>query len=187
AGAIRHAKRQSAGAPVMLLSPQGRLLDQAVAEQLVRHDRVILVCGRYEGIDERVCRQMVDQELSIGNYVLSGGELAAMVVMDVVCRLIPGALGNNQSAREDSLASGLLKYPQYTRPRDFEQAGVPEVLLSGDHAAIRRWRRRASIVQTLLKRPELLDTAELDANDVAFLKKLQADVQTIIDRHSETL
>lgn len=184
AGAIRSAKQADHEVPVVLLSPQGRLFDHGLARDLAEAKGVILVCGRYEGIDERVCQELVDEELSIGNYVLSGGELAAMVVIDTVSRLIPGTLGNGRSAREDSFAEGVLKHPQYTRPRRSEQGQVPEVLLSGDHEAIRQWRRQAAIVRTFLKRPDLLLDKDMCSEDMAFLRKLQQDIKSILDRHS---
>jgi tRNA (guanine37-N1)-methyltransferase len=184
ARAIGEAKKQYPNAQVVLLSPQGRLFDHGMAGYLADLSSLILVCGRYEGIDERICQDLVDQDLSIGDYVLTGGELAAMVVIDAVSRLIPGALGNKESAREDSFSTGLIKYPQYTRPRAFENREVPEVLLSGNHEAIRQWRRQASIIRTFLKRPDLLWSMPLTSEDVAFLKKLQQDIDLLIDRHT---
>ena len=184
AGAIRQAKGKDPEAGVILLTPQGRLFDHQRAQHLAGLSSLILICGRYEGIDERICQDLVDEELSIGDYVLSGGELAAMVVIDAVSRLIPGALGNEESAQEDSFSTGLIKHPQYTRPRDFEQSQVPEVLLSGNHEAIRRWRRQTSIIRTFLKRPDLLSDMPLSLEDVAFLKKLKRDIERLIDRHS---
>jgi tRNA (guanine37-N1)-methyltransferase len=186
AAAIRQAKEKEREAGVILLTPQGRLFDHQVAQHLARCSSLILICGRYEGIDERICQNLVDEELSIGDYVLSGGELAAMVVIDAVSRLIPGALGNKESAQEDSFSNGLFKHPQYTRPREFEQNQVPEVLLSGNHEAIRRWRRQMSIIRTFLKRPELLTDMSLSVEDVAFLKKLKRDMERLIDRQSST-
>ena len=185
ADAIREAKRQQPTACTVLLTPQGRLFDQTVAHELAEHSSVILVCGRYEGIDERIRAHLVDDELSIGNYVLTGGELAAMVVIDAVTRLVPGALGSEASAQEDSFSDGLLEYPQYTRPRFFEGDSVPEVLLSGNHGAIRDWRRRASLVQTMLKRPDMLVDQTLSKDDMELMKKLQQDIKTIIGKHSE--
>ncbi|MBW1895982.1 MAG: tRNA (guanosine(37)-N1)-methyltransferase TrmD [Deltaproteobacteria bacterium] len=182
--AIREAKEKYPEACTILLTPQGRLFDQRLAEQLLGHTSVILVCGRYEGIDERVREHLVDDELSIGNYVLTGGELAAMVVIDAVTRLVPGTLGSEASAREDSFSCGLLEHPQYTRPRSFEGTDVPEVLLSGNHAAIKEWRQRASIVQTILKRPDLLIGYPLSEDDMDFLKELQQDIKNIIGKHS---
>jgi tRNA (guanine37-N1)-methyltransferase len=184
AGAIRHAKENHPEACTVLLTPQGRLFDNGVARQLAERSGLILVCGRYEGIDERICQDFVDEELSIGDYVLTGGELAAMVVIDTVTRLLPGTLGNEQSAEEDSFSTGLLEYPQYTRPRSFDGSQVPDVLLSGDHGAIRKWRRQASVIRTFLKRPDLLLDMSLTSEDVAFLKELRQDIQAIIEKHS---
>ena len=184
AEAIRHAKKRHPEACTLLLTPQGRLFSQMVAQKLAGYAGLILVCGRYEGIDERIREHLVDDELSIGDYVLTGGELAAMVVIDAVTRLIPGTLGSEDSAQEDSFSNGLLEYPQYTRPRSFEGANVPEVLLSGDHSAIRQWRRHASLVRTLLKRPDLLMDQPLTTGDIWFMKKLQQDIKMIIGKHS---
>jgi len=147
--------------PVILLTPQGRLLCQEVVEELARHERMLLICGHYEGVDERVRQHLVSDEISIGDYVLSGGELAAMVVVDTVVRRLPGALGSEASAAEDSHSDGLLEYPQYTRPQVYRGWEVPEVLLSGNHAQIARWRREQSIMRTLRRRPELLEKANL--------------------------
>lgn len=145
---------------VILLSPQGRTFNQALAAELARESHLILVCGHYEGVDERVREHLVDDELSIGDYVLTGGELAAMVVADAVIRLVPGVLGGELSALDESFSMGLLEYPQYTRPPDFRGWAVPEVLLSGNHGAIARWRRRQALLRTLEQRPDLL-TSEL--------------------------
>lgn len=150
-------------APVMYLSPQGRPLDQAGLLELSCRERMILVCGRYEGVDERLIRAEVDEEWSIGDYVLSGGELAAMVLIDGVTRLLPGALGHEDSASEDSFMQGLLDCPHYTRPEQIDGMEVPPVLLSGDHEKIRRWRLKQSLGRTWLRRPELL--AELALNE----------------------
>jgi tRNA (guanine37-N1)-methyltransferase len=182
--AIRHARKKHPEAYTLLLTPQGRLFNQGVAQELAGCGGIILVCGRYEGIDERVCEHLVDDELSIGDYVLTGGELAAMVVIDTVSRLIPGTLGSEHSAQEDSFSTGLLEYPQYTRPTSFEGTNVPEVLLSGDHGAIRQWRRQTSLLRTLLKRPDLLMDQPLTTGDIEFMKKLRQDVKTIIDKYS---
>lgn len=156
AGAIAAARKRNREAPVVLMSPQGRRLDHGTALSLSRGPGLILVCGRYEGVDERIITRHVDMELSIGDYVLSGGEPAALVVVDAVTRLIPGALGCGESAASDTFARNLLKHPQYTRPREFEGERVPEVLLSGDHEAIGRWRFLASVRRTLERRPDLL-------------------------------
>jgi tRNA (guanine37-N1)-methyltransferase len=155
----------------ILLSPRGATLDQAGVHRLAREPALLLVCGRYEGVDERVTAH-VDEELSIGDYVLSGGELAAMVVIDAVTRLLPGALGNEASPADDSFARGLLEHAQYTRPERFRDAAVPSVLVSGDHGAIARWRRRESLRVTLARRPDLLARAALDDDDRAFLRTL---------------
>ena len=163
--------------PVILLTPQGRLFCQKIAEEVSGHSHLILICGRYEGIDERVREHLVTDEISIGDYVLSGGELAAMVLADVVVRLLPGVLGSEDSARDDSHTTGLLEYPQYTRPEVYRGWSVPEVLLSGNHAQIARWRRQQAILRTLERRPELLDKAGLGVEErtlVGRLKKSQS-------------
>ena len=145
--------------PVILLSPQGRLFCQTTAGELSRQQRLMLICGHYEGVDDRVRQHLATDEISIGDYVLSGGELAAMVVTDAIVRLIPGVLGGEDSARHDSHSDGLLQYPQYTRPAIFRQWSVPEVLLSGNHAQVARWRRQQALQRTLERRPELIDKA----------------------------
>ncbi|WP_278361191.1 tRNA (guanosine(37)-N1)-methyltransferase TrmD, partial [Idiomarina abyssalis] len=147
--------------PVIYLSPQGQKLDHSGVQQLSKNDRMILIAGRYEGIDERVIKQYVDAEWSIGDYVLSGGELPAMVLIDAVSRLIPGVLGHQDSAAEDSFASGLLDCPHYTRPEIYNEQQVPPVLLSGDHEKIRRWRLQQSLGKTWLQRPELIHSLAL--------------------------
>jgi len=157
---------------VLLLTPQGRTFDQPLAWELSRMGQIILICGRYEGVDERIRTSSVDLELSIGDYVLSGGEMAAMVVMDAVSRLVPGVLGGERSAQEDSFEEGLLEYPQYTRPRVFKNKEVPAVLLSGDHEKIRVWRRTESLKRTLERRPDLLEKAKLTEEDKRILAKL---------------
>jgi len=157
---------------VLLLTPQGRTFDQPLAWELSRMEQIVLICGRYEGVDERIRTSSVDLELSIGDYVLSGGEMAAMVVMDAVSRLVPGVLGGERSAQEDSFEEGLLEYPQYTRPRVFKNKEVPAVLLSGDHEKIRVWRRTESLKRTLERRPDLLGKAKLTEEDKRILAKL---------------
>lgn len=157
------------GAPVVLLSPQGRLFRQEVAEELAAQERLVLICGHYEGVDERVREHLITDELSIGDYVLTGGEIPAMVVVDSVVRLLPGAVGSKESIRTDSLSSGLLQYPLYTRPADFRGWRVPDVLLSGNHQEIARWRRRQSLLRTLERRPDLLERAELTEAEVTEL------------------
>ena len=158
---------------VLLLTPQGRTFDQPLAWELSRTEQIILICGRYEGVDERIRTSSIDLELSIGDYVLSGGEMAAMVVMDAVSRLVPGVLGGERSAQEDSFEEGLLEYPQYTRPRVFKNQEVPAVLLSGDHEKIRVWRRTESLKRTLERRPDLLEKAKLTEEDKRILAKLR--------------
>src|SRR5690606_31140328 len=146
------------------MSPQGTPLQQARVAQLAQEPRLVIICGHYEGMDERVYR-LADEEISIGDYILTGGELPAMVVVDAIARLIPGVLGEDASAREDSFSDGLLEYPQYTRPVEFRGMRVPEVLLSGDHERIRRWRRKQSLRRTLERRPDLLFKANLSDED----------------------
>jgi tRNA (guanine37-N1)-methyltransferase len=147
----------AAGLDVVLLSPQGRLFDQQIAREFSRRARVVLICGRYEGIDERVAEHLVSDELSIGDYVLSGGEIPAMVVVDAVTRLLPGALGCEQSAETESFVSGLLDYPHYTRPAEYRGYRVPDVLLSGHHAEIEAWRRRKAVEKTTRRRSDLIE------------------------------
>jgi tRNA (guanine37-N1)-methyltransferase len=155
--------------PIVLLTPQGRIFDQEVAVELARHDRLILICGHYEGVDARVHEHLATDEISIGDYVLSGGELAAMVVVDAVVRQIPGVLGSPLSSADDSFAEGLLEYPQYTRPADFRGMGVPEVLMSGNHGEIARWRRQQSLLRTARRRPDLLVRADLTKEEKQWL------------------
>ena len=171
--------RQARGTPdaVIVLSPQGRQFDQAEAARLsgIRDGgaHLVLLCGRYEGMDERVLDLVGAEELSIGDYVLSGGELAALVVIDAVSRLVPGVVGDDQSVQEDSFSSGLLDHPHYTRPAEFAGKAVPDVLLSGHHAEVRKWRRKAALARTLDRRPDLLESAALDEGDRAALDELR--------------
>ena len=167
--AIRAARSELGSAKVIYLSPQGRMLDQRGAVELAAVEQLILVAGRYEGIDERLLETEIDEEWSIGDYVLSGGELAAMVLIDAVTRLLPGALGDAQSAQQDSFSDGLLDCPHYTRPEDYEGRLVPEVLLGGNHAAIRRWRLQQSLGRTWLRRPDLLQTRTLNKEQQTLL------------------
>jgi len=160
--------------PIILLSPQGRVLTQAIARELSQRTRLALVCGRYEGVDERVRRHLATDELSIGDYVLTGGELPALVLIDCVVRLLPGVLGDADAAEEDSHAHGLLEYPHYTRPADYRGWQVPDVLLSGDHARITAWRRRQSLLRTLQQRPDLLAGADLSDEQRHILDSLSA-------------
>ena len=154
--AVESIKKQGVG-PIILLTPQGRLFSQQIAKEFSTYSHLILICGRYEGVDERVREHLVTDEISIGDYVLSGGELVAMVVVDAVVRLLPGVLGSEASLADDSHVDGLLEYPQYTRPAVYRGWSVPEVLLSGDHAQIASWRRKQAIQRTQERRPELLD------------------------------
>jgi tRNA (guanine37-N1)-methyltransferase len=167
--------RDAAEVPVILLSPQGRALDQKVVRDLAGEREVILICGHYKGVDERIRRYLATDEISVGDFVLTGGELGAMVIIDSVTRLLPGVLGDFASAETDTFYSGLLEYGQYTRPRDFRGHGVPEVLLSGDHEAIRLWRRQDSLRKTLQRRPDLLASADLTVEDRRILKELKAE------------
>ena len=160
---------------MVLLSPQGRPFTQAEAERLGRLEHVVLLCGRYEGMDERVRELVATEELSIGDYVLSGGELAALVVVDAVSRLVPGVVGDEQSVAQDSFSRGLLDYPHYTRPAEFAGHRVPDVLLSGHHADVRRWRRKAALARTLDRRPELIATAALDEEERALLDEIRRE------------
>ena len=159
--------------PVILLSPQGRTFTQGVAEELARHRRIALICGRYEGVDERVKEGLVTDEISIGDFVISGGELAAAIIVDAVTRLQPGALGCDMGAFEDSFATGLLEYPQYTKPPAYRGARVPDILASGDHAKVARWRREQALLRTWLRRPDLLNSAPLSDPDRKYLERLK--------------
>jgi tRNA (guanine37-N1)-methyltransferase len=189
---IRNASRET----VILLSAQGKRFTQATARRLATLERVVLICGRYEGVDERVSQMLADDELSIGDYVLSGGELGAAIIVDAVVRLLPGVLGHADSSRYESFgegdegadektedgvprsthgAGGLLDYPHYTRPAEFRGVAIPEVLGNGDHSVIRKWRRRAALAKTLANRPDLLEAAELDGESRAYLAELNRD------------
>jgi tRNA (guanine37-N1)-methyltransferase len=156
---------------VVLTSPQGTRFSQPLAERLAGVPRLLIVCGRYEGVDERI-RARIDEEISIGDYVLSGGEVAALVIIDAVARLVPGVVGDEQSVAEDSFSRGLLDFPHYTRPAEWNGDKVPEVLLSGNHAAIRRWRKREALARTVLRRPDLLAAAALDEEEQELLREL---------------
>ena len=167
--------RARRGAPdaVVLLTPQGRPFTQAEAQRVSGLSHVVLLCGRYEGMDERVRELVATEELSIGDYVLSGGELAALVIVDAVSRLVPGVVGDEQSVEEDSFSRGLLDYPHYTRPAEFAGLKVPDVLLSGHHAEVRRWRKKQALARTLARRPELIDEAALDDEERALLREIR--------------
>lgn len=179
--AIEGVLGESPSCPVVLLTPQGRLFTQSVALEYAQLERLALICGRYEGVDERVRQHLVTDELSIGDFVLTGGELPALVVIDAVARLLPGVLGDPEGAREDSHATGLLEYPHYTRPSDFRGWQVPEVLLSGDHGRIGRWRREQALRRTFLRRRDLLQRADLDQADREFISRLSAAENSALD------
>ena len=171
--AIENVLGTSPSCPVILMTPQGRPFTTAVAQELASLPQIAILCGRYEGVDERVREHLVTDQISVGDYVLTGGELPAMIVIDAVTRFIPGALGDPTGAMDDSFASGLLEYPHYTRPEDFRGWRVPEVLLSGNHAEINRWRREQSLIRTFLRRPDLLENMELSREDKKLLDSLK--------------
>jgi tRNA (guanine37-N1)-methyltransferase len=160
------------GCPVILLTPQGRVFNQRVALELIQHPRLALICGRYEGVDERIREHLVTDQISIGDYVLTGGELPALILIDALSRLLPGVLGDPDGAMDDSHATGLLEYPHYTRPPEFRGWNVPDVLISGNHAKIEKWRREQSLLRTVKHRPDLLDKADLDETDRALLSRI---------------
>lgn len=163
--------------PIILLTPQGRVFTQRVAEELSAHERIALLCGRYEGVDERIREHLVTDEISIGDYVLTGGELPALMIIDAVSRLIPGVLGDPTGAEDDSHSMGLLEYPHYTRPPEFRGWQVPEILLSGDHGKIEKWRREQAITRTLTRRPDMLEKAELSEEDKKIVERLKSNVR----------
>ena len=158
--------------PVVMLTPQGRVFTQKVAEELVQFSHLALICGRYEGVDERIREHLVSDEISIGDFVLTGGELPALMLVDAISRLIPGVLGDPDGAADDSHSSGLIEYPHYTRPAEFRGWQVPEILLSGDHARVARWRREQSLLRTKQRRADILEKATLSKKDLEFLKTL---------------
>ncbi|MEW6623280.1 MAG: tRNA (guanosine(37)-N1)-methyltransferase TrmD [Bacillota bacterium] len=170
--AVKSLKLNKAESLVVLMSPQGVTFTQNMAQEMLRFKRLVILCGHYEGIDERVKDLLVDREISIGDYVLTGGEISAMVIIDAITRLIPGVLGHGESVKEESFTNGLLEYPHYTKPRDFEGLKVPEVLLSGNHAKIEMWRRTQSLIRTAKRRPDLLKKAKLEMQDHELLKKI---------------
>lgn len=163
--------------PVILMSPRGEPFRQETAEELAACRRLVLICGHYEGVDERVGEHLADREISIGDFVLTGGELSAMMIVDAVSRLVPGVLGNIESARQDSFSAGLLEYPHYTRPQEYRGWQVPEVLLNGNHRDIDAWRRRQSLARTWRRRPELLERIDLSAADRLILREIQTEGQ----------
>ena len=166
------------GCPIILLTPQGRVFTQKIAMELAQHARLALICGRYEGVDERIRQHLVTDEISIGDYVLTGGELPSLILIDAVSRLLPGVLGDPDGPFDDSHAAGLLEYPHYTRPPEYRGWGVPEILLSGDHGKIAKWRREQSLRRTLKRRPDLLENAPLSDTDRQVLKKIKDEGDT---------
>jgi tRNA (guanine37-N1)-methyltransferase len=162
--------------PVILLTPQGRVFTQRVAEELSRHERIALLCGRYEGVDERIREHLVTDEISVGDYVLTGGELPALIMIDAIARLLPGVLGDPTGAEDDSHSMGLLEYPHYTKPAEFRGWKVPDVLLSGDHGKIEKWRREQALIRTFEKRPDMIEKAELSKEDKKIVEGLKAKV-----------
>ena len=171
--------------PLIMVTPQGRTYTQQVAQELSQHPRLALLSGRYEGFDERVRQHLVTDEISIGDYVLTGGELPALILIDSITRLIPGALGDPDGAQDDSFASGLLEYPHFTRPATFRGWEVPEILLSGNHAQISRWRREQALLRTFQRRPDLLEKLDLSERDRLFLEKLRDENQSLSDEASQ--
>jgi len=180
AAAIRAAQERLPAARTVLMTPQGRVFTQTVAREMAALPGLILVCGRYEGVDDRLCGELIADEVSIGDYVLTGGEIAAMAVIDAVTRLIPGVLGGADSAARDSFANGLLEHAHYTRPPVFEGAAVPAVLLSGHHRNIERWRRESSLLRTFVNRPDLLRERALTAEETEILQRWQAEVSALL-------
>lgn len=178
--AVKHVKlhTQYENRRVLLLSPEGQVFTQSKARELAQLDQLILICGHYEGFDARISENLADEIISIGDYVLTGGELPAMIITDAVARMLSGVLGSEESAPTDSFYNGLLEHPQYTRPRDFEGLTVPEVLLSGDHARIAKWRRQKSLEITLRNRPDLLEVAELADEDRKYIELLKQGITT---------
>ncbi len=174
--AIEHITKDGSKRSVILMSPQGEQFDQKMAEEMAhKGEDLLFVCGRYEGIDDRV-RSYIDKEISIGDYILTGGELPALVIIDTVARLVPGALGDENSAVEESFSWGILDYPHFTRPRTYRDMSVPEVLLSGNHKDIWLWRREQALKNTLMKRPDLLEKAELTDEDMKIIEKIKEDI-----------
>lgn len=184
AAAIQAAKKKIPCATTVLLTPQGRVFNQDIAAELSAKEAVILICGRYEGVDERISSEFIDGELSIGDYILTGGELGAMVVMDAVTRLIPGALGGEDSAEKESFSNGLLEHAHYTRPRSFAGMDVPAVLLDGNHARIDNWRLESSLIRTILKRKDLLENRALTDREIDILRTWCQDIERIIRTQS---
>jgi tRNA (guanine37-N1)-methyltransferase len=181
AGAIRAANRNVPSAKTILLTPQGRVFNQKVAHELAAFEGLVLVCGRYEGVDERISQELIDTEISVGDFVLTGGELAAMVIIDAVTRLIPGTLGGEDAAEKDSFSNGLLEHAHYTRPQTFEGNPVPDILLSGHHQEIENWRLESALLRTLLKRADLLKNKSLRQPELDILKKWSRRIEEILN------
>ncbi len=169
-------KKRGKKPPVILLSPQGKRLNQSLVKKYSKEEGVILICGHYEGVDERVRDMIITEEISIGDYVLTGGELPAMVFVETVSRMIPGVLGDENSCKEDSFFNGILDFPQYTRPRQFKDREVPEVLLSGHHQKVNKWRRKMALKKTLLQRPDLIDKKELTTSEKEILAAIKQEI-----------
>jgi len=180
AAAIAEARQAAPAAPVLLMSPQGIRFDQSMADDLANADGLIFICGRYEGIDERITESQVDLELSLGDFVITGGEIAAMMIMDSVTRLLPGVLGNDDSAQQDSFSSSRLDTGHYTRPPEWNGQRVPDALLSGHHAHIARWRRADALMRTLVRRPDLLHKKAPDKDEITLLEQWQREIETLI-------
>jgi tRNA (guanine37-N1)-methyltransferase len=180
AAAIRAAKEDTPDSKTILLTPQGRVFSQKVAREFAGGAGYIFICGRYEGVDERIYSGFIDDEVSVGDYVLTGGELAAMIIIESVTRLIPGVLGGEDSADKDTFSEALVEHAHYTRPQNFEGESVPEVLLSGNHKEIENWRREASLIRTFLKRPDLLKNRNFSPEEIDILKKWCADIEEIV-------
>lgn len=171
--AVEAVRRADVKSLVVLMTPQGETFDQKIAMELAGEQQLIMICGRYEGVDERIREHLVDREISIGDYILTGGELSTLVVIDAVARLIPGVLGNDESALSESFSHGLLEYPQYTRPAEYKGLRVPDVLVSGNHAQIERWQRFEALKRTWQRRPDLLDKTDLSEEDKKNLEKIK--------------
>jgi len=173
--AVESVLGKNGGVPVILMTPQGRVFNQSIAQEFSRNEKIALLCGRYEGVDERIRKNLVTDEISIGDFVLTGGEIPALILIDAISRLLPDVLGDPTGAEDDSHSNGLLEYPHYTRPPEFRGEGVPEILLSGDHAKIEKWRREQSLLRTLKRRPDLLEKANLSDEDRKFLSRLKEE------------
>ncbi|MGD9056405.1 MAG: tRNA (guanosine(37)-N1)-methyltransferase TrmD [Desulfobacterales bacterium] len=183
AAAIRAAEQEAPSAHKVLLTPQGRVFNQKIAQELASCENLVLVCGRYEGVDERITSELIDDEISIGDYVLTGGELAAMVIIDSVTRQLPGTLGGEDAAEKDSFADDLLEHAHYTRPQVFEGEAVPDILLSGHHEEIENWRLESALMRTLMKRADLLQKKDLSEKEIKILEKWSQNIKDIINSH----